>query len=88
MVFDFGVNAGPATSVKLLQRAVGTSPDGAVGPVTLQAVRRAEPRTLIEAFGKARQAHYESLDGFRTFGAGWTRRVEEIRREALLMAGG
>lgn len=88
MVFDFGVNAGPAASVKLLQRAVGTAADGATGPVTLGAVRRAEPRALIEALGAARLAFYRGLAGFPTFGKGWTRRVAEVRRQALLMTGG
>ncbi|MCB4821734.1 glycoside hydrolase family 108 protein [Roseicella aerolata] len=86
MVFDCGVNAGPATAVRMLQRAVGAAADGAVGPVTLQAVRRAEARPLIEALARARQAHYEALEHFRTFGSGWTRRVEAVRRQALLMA--
>ena len=31
-VFDFGVNSGPAESVKTLQRLVGVTQDGSVGP--------------------------------------------------------
>ncbi|TCZ58640.1 hypothetical protein EXY23_16630 [Roseicella aquatilis] len=87
MVFDFGVNAGPARSVKTLQRALGCNPDGGVGPVTLAAARRAAAAPLIEAMARARLDHYAALPGFASFGRGWTRRVEEVRRQALLMAG-
>jgi lysozyme family protein len=59
-----------------------------VGPVTLAAARRAEPRALVEALARARLDYYARLPGFPSFGAGWTRRVEEVRRQALLMAGG
>ena len=86
IVFDFGVNAGPATAVKALQRALGCNPDGGVGPVTLEAARRAEPCGLVEALAKARLDYLAALPAFATFGAGWTRRVEEVRRQALLMA--
>ena len=34
LVFDFGVNAGPETSVRLLQRMVGVTADGIMGPQT------------------------------------------------------
>ncbi|RAI58530.1 glycoside hydrolase family 108 protein [Roseicella frigidaeris] len=87
MVFDFGVNAGPGTSVKLLQRAVGVKPDGAVGPYTLRAAKAAEAGPLIEALAQARLDHYRGLATFPRFGRGWARRVEDVRRQALLMAG-
>ena len=37
-VFDFGVNAGTGRSAKYLQRMIGSTPDGGIGPMTLQAV--------------------------------------------------
>lgn len=85
MVFDFGVNAGPGTSVKMLQRAVGVKPDGAVGPHTLRATTAAEAAPLVEALAQARLDHYRGLPTFARFGRGWTRRVEDVRRQALLM---
>ena len=39
-VYDWGVNSGPARSVKALQRAVGAKADGVMGPNTLAAVAR------------------------------------------------
>ena len=38
VVFDFGVNAGPARAAKFLQRIVGTKMDGKIGPKTIKAV--------------------------------------------------
>ena len=37
-MFDFGVQSGPGTATKALQRAVGANPDGILGPKTEKAV--------------------------------------------------
>ena len=86
MVFDFGVNAGPQRSVKLLQKSAGVTTDGSVGPITLAAVRAADPAALIARFAQGRMDHYRSLPTFETFGRGWTNRTEAIRAAALRMA--
>lgn len=85
-VFDFGVNAGPSRAVKLLQRAVGVTADGSVGPITLAAAQALETERLIASFSEARLAYYRSLDGFSRFGRGWTNRTEAVRGAALRMA--
>src|SRR4029077_7081746 len=38
-VFDYAVNSGPRKAAKALQEAVGTNPDGIIGPITLGATR-------------------------------------------------
>ena len=86
MVFDFGVNAGPQRSVKLLQKSAGVTTDGSVGPITLAEVRAADPAALIARFAQGRMDHYRSLPTFETFGRGWTNRTEAIRAAALRMA--
>jgi lysozyme family protein len=40
MVFDMAVNAGPATSAKLLQRVLHVEADGRIGPATRAAIDR------------------------------------------------
>lgn len=40
VVFDFGVNAGPVTAIKSLQRIVGTKDDGIIGDKTITAVHK------------------------------------------------
>jgi lysozyme family protein len=51
-VFDFGVNSGPAESVKTLQGLVGVTQDGSVGPITLAAVRQFNVGDLIGVLPK------------------------------------
>lgn len=88
-VFDFGVNAGTGRSAKFLQRLVGTTVDGGIGPATIGAVNAYVQiegiEATIEAFQNSRQEYYESLSTFETFGRGWTRRVEEVTKTALSM---
>ncbi|HYZ32229.1 MAG TPA: glycosyl hydrolase 108 family protein [Crenalkalicoccus sp.] len=86
MVFDFGVNAGPGTAVRLLQRLAGAEPDGAVGPKTLAAARGQPAPALIARYAEGREAYYRALPGFPSFGKGWLARVEFVRRAALRIA--
>ncbi len=88
MVFDFGVNAGPVRSIKLLQKVAGAEQDGSIGELTLRAVRSSDPVTLIKALSVARMEFYRQLDTFQTFGRGWENRTNDITRQALLMAQG
>ena len=88
-VFDFGVNAGTGRSAKYLQSLIGTTVDGGIGPNTLQAVDAYVEEVGIEeairSFQQKRQDFYESLDTFKTFGRGWTRRVDETTELAISM---
>ena len=83
-VFDFGVNSGPAESVKTLQRLVGVTQDGSVGPITLAAVREFNVGDLIGRFAQARLAFYQSLN-MPEFEQGWATRVAQIQTAATKM---
>jgi len=85
-VFDHGVNAGPTRAIKLLQRVVGASPDGIIGKVTLFLIDKVPPMKLIDKYSKARMSYYQRLRHWRTFGRGWSRRVNETRELALALA--
>lgn len=89
-VFDFGVNAGTGRAAKYLQGMVGATQDGAIGPMTIQAVNDyCDEHGVDHAIGEyqhKRQGYYEGLKHFATFGRGWTRRVTETTEEALNMA--
>tara|TARA_R100000655_G_scaffold1878_2_gene7018 strand:- start:3636 stop:4139 length:504 start_codon:yes stop_codon:yes gene_type:complete len=76
--FDWGVNSGTSRSAKALQRMVGVTADGGIGPVTLQAVANHEPQMHY-----VRDQFYRSLSTFGTFGNGWTRRNNETKDQAL-----
>ena len=86
VVFDWAVNSGVSRAAKALQRFVGVDSDGAIGPMTIQAVKMYQPAEIIGAMGKMRQDFYEGLSTFDTFGRGWTRRNEETTAQALEMA--
>lgn len=82
VVFDWAVNAGPLRAARGLQLAVGVAQDGAIGPVTLAAVRRADPVEVIRDVSALRLRHLKSLPTWWEFGRGWQRRVGEVRLAA------
>ena len=84
-VFDMAVNSGPGRAAKFLQELVGAKPDGAIGPQTLVAVGKKDPKELVRAYNAKRQAFLESLPTFATFGKGWSTRVAGVNTEALAM---
>jgi|TARA_R100000951_G_C2622057_1_gene174806 lysozyme family protein len=86
--FDWAVNSGSKRPAKAIQKAVGAKQDGAIGPMTLQAVSNEEPNKIIEAVYHTRQRFYEGLKTFEHFGNGWTRRNKETLEAALEMANG
>jgi len=83
-VFDFGVNSGPAESVKTLQRIVGVTQDGSIGPITLAPVGQFNVDDLISRFAQARLAFYQSLN-MPEFEQGWATRVAQIQTAATKM---
>lgn len=82
MHFDCAVNQGPARAARLLQQSVGAEVDGEIGPATLAAARRAEPRTAIDRYASLRGDAYRALASFPHFGRGWLARVEKTRQAA------
>jgi lysozyme family protein len=81
-VFDWGVNSGMSRPAKALQRAVGVTADGGIGPASLRAIGDYSPKVLVDKMYDARQAFYEGLSTFDTFGKGWTRRNKETLEQA------
>jgi lysozyme family protein len=87
-VFDFGVNAGIWRSARLLQQSLGFSGDavdGCVGPETLAAAAKADPRLVIEDLAERQAAYYRGLGDFAIFGRGWLARTDARRAAALAM---
>jgi lysozyme family protein len=44
---DFAVNSGPGIAIQCLQRVVGSTPDGVLGPKTAERANSIEPRSLV-----------------------------------------
>ena len=85
LMFDFAVNAGAGRAIKTLQTAVGVTPDGGFGPMTMAAVQAVDPVELIERFSQTKEDFYRSLTTFATFGKGWLNRVADVKVKASAM---
>ncbi len=85
-VFDYGVNSGIDRAARVLQKIVGATPDGIIGPNTVAATRSANaPRAIINAICDQRLGFLRHLRIWSIFGRGWGRRVREVRAAALAM---
>ena len=86
-VFDAAVNMGPSRASKLLQAALGVTADGSIGRATIAAAAAADPAELLDAFSQGKEAFYQSLATFQTFGKGWLNRVAHVQDAAEQMMG-
>jgi len=84
-VFDFAVNSGPGRAAKMLQKVLGVTEDGAIGPQTLVKAVSIDSSKLIADYNAARLAFLQALPTWATFGNGWGRRVAEVTTEATNM---
>lgn len=82
VVFDMAVNAGVKTSAKILQRALGVSSDGIIGPITLSVLKGAHNDLFLDV-SKERMKYYTKLSNFKYFGRGWTNRVFDLLKELI-----
>ena len=86
-MFDYGVNSGIGRSGKVLRRVLGLS--DATHVVTadvLGAVAKHDATALIASINDERLAFLKRLKTWPVFGAGWSRRVSEVRAASLRMA--
>jgi lysozyme family protein len=89
LYFDMNVNMGMHESTLLLQRGLGVTADGHFGIVTMAAIRQTHDLVeLLKLVSTKREDFYKGLRTFRTFGKGWTGRVDRCLHLALTMAGG
>jgi lysozyme family protein len=84
-VFDFAVLSNCIRSAQFLQRCLGVTEDGHIGPITLRAANNAVPGALMQALTTRDEAFYASLSTFRIFGHGWDRRADDRFRLAVTM---
>ena len=59
--FDMAVNSGPTQAAKLLQRAIGVTDDGIIGPETISKVNSLDPRKVIGEYVEKRTDFYIDL---------------------------
>jgi lysozyme family protein len=87
LYFDMAVNAGPHRAAVLLQRALGVTDDGRIGPITRQAAAEADPLVLIHKFTASKRDFYQSLHQPR-FLKGWLNRCNNVQSNAMTMIEG
>jgi len=81
ILFDAAVNQGVYTAVTMLQRTVGVTNDGIVGPRTLRAVNshaREGTSNVCVNFLTKRALRYTRTKGFDRYGGGWFRRLFKL----------
>lgn len=78
-LFDMGVNAGTKTAIKILQRMLGITIDGIIGPNTLKAVNTYGP-SIVADYANVRKGYYLQVikrnPNLRVFQKGWMFRVD------------
>lgn len=84
LYFDMAVNGGPHEAAILLQRALGVTADGRIGPITRLALSKADARTLITNYTNAKRAFYISLHQPK-YTKGWLNRCNHVQSSAMAM---
>lgn len=77
-MFDAAVNSGVSQAIKWLQRAVGATPDGQIGPQTLSFLSDANANAIKLRLLAARLEFMTGLPNWPTFSKGWARRVASL----------
>ncbi len=60
-IFDFGVNTGTGVAVKLAQLVVGATPDGGIGPRTLELLNKMDGTDFKKSYALAKVARYAQI---------------------------
>lgn len=60
-LFDFAVNAGPKTAIKLAQIVVGVTPDGVIGNKTLSALNSIDRSLFVAYYALAKITRYRDI---------------------------
>lgn len=88
ITFDAAVNQGAGTAARMLQHAVGATPDGEIGRNTLRSLAAKGACPTIRAMRIERMLAYQAAPGWPRFGRGWTNRVNAIFAQAMSWANG
>lgn len=85
VMVDFGVNSGPATATRALQKALGVAVDGVCGPDTIQAAAQQDGKRLAVLVCANRIRFLGRLitgdPAQAVFAAGWLNRVADLIQE-------
>lgn len=82
-LFDCAVNQGAGIAPQLMQRALGVTADGIIGPVTAAAAAKADQDDAVIQFIGWRLRRYAFTANASTYMRGWSNRVLELHRFLL-----
>ena len=82
-MFKQCVNEGAGPVIISLQQALKVTADGHMGPITIAAANRIDPKGMVALFLTKCMERYILLDGWKYFGTGWTKRVIVTAIEAF-----
>ena len=78
MYFDAAVNHGKKNARLMVQRALGVTVDGVIGPHTIAAALAADGAAVNLLWQRLR--FYQRLKTFNTFGRGWVSRILTLKQ--------
>jgi lysozyme family protein len=84
--YDLAVNSGTSRAAKYLQNIAGVAEDGVIGPRSLEAIKKCDAESAVDAICTMRLNFLKNLGTFETFGRGWTDRVMGVMYKARNMA--
>jgi len=76
--FDMAVNQGIRAAARTLQRTIGATADGVIGPRTLSYAAAMDPVLGLSDFTARRAKKYAETRNFDRFGLGWMRRAIDV----------
>lgn len=86
LLFDYAVNSGSKTAIIKVQRLVGVKDDGLMGPKTIDAINKKNPKTLFNELHDVRVAYYKQIvankPSQKVFYNGWKNRLESYKFES------
>lgn len=89
LYFDMAVNAGPYRAAVLLQRTLGLTEDGRIGPITRGAIAKADPFRLAHEYTDVKRHYYQAIvdshPNQHKFLHGWLNRCDHVLKNALTM---
>lgn len=78
VMFDGAVNSGPAQATLWLQRALGVTADGVIGPKTMAAAYAHPHETLRLSILAQRLRFMTGLTNWPAFSRGWAKRIADL----------
>jgi len=87
-LFDTACLLGTPKATYLIQNAINITPDGVMGPITLQAIRNQDTKTILSKLHANRIAYHSKVvkeyPNLKVFYKGWIRRANLTYQEAIL----